>query len=246
MTFESNVDSAGTDRVYLNWADNAIENEWLQITVNAGSATGLAAEDVFYFGNVIGETGNDPTNALVSLEDVAGVRINQTGFGTADIENDFDFDRDGRVDLVDLGIARVNQSGFSQVDLITPGSGFRNGFASGADGSTGKGQGGSLSDGQLGDGQIGNLLFGFGETTGLGVANGEIESTKQLVGQSTSQVKTNIANRNEDALQLLGNQALEPASFLQDSLSSESLVDRSTETKTRISSLDEVFQEIEL
>ena len=75
---------------------------------------------VFYVGNAIGETGNDSANAVVNLADVAGVRANQTGFGSTDISDPYDFDRNEKVNLIDLSIARSNQSGFSPLKLITP------------------------------------------------------------------------------------------------------------------------------
>ena len=47
-----------SDRVILTWPDNDIENEWLQVTVKANANTGLVSDDVFYFGNAVGETGD--------------------------------------------------------------------------------------------------------------------------------------------------------------------------------------------
>ena len=122
LTYRSNVDADGTDQVILTWNDNAIQNQWLQVTVLSGGTTGLASPDIFYFGNVIAESGNDSNNALVNLQDIAITRANLSGFGSADIENEFDYDRNGKVDLIDIAIARENQSGFSKVNLITPGS----------------------------------------------------------------------------------------------------------------------------
>ncbi len=129
VVFQENVDIIGTDRVFLTWNDNAIENEWLQITVLSGAVSGLAAPDVFYFGSVIGETGNDPSNAIVNGLDLAFTRFNQTGFGSSDIDNDYDFNRDGRVNGIDIAIARANQSGFTVVKLITPGANKNKGIS---------------------------------------------------------------------------------------------------------------------
>ena len=50
----------GADRVTLIWADGAIRNRWLQVTLRATEVTGLAATDVFYVGNAVGESGNAP------------------------------------------------------------------------------------------------------------------------------------------------------------------------------------------
>ncbi len=145
LIYQSNVDAGGTDRIFLTWADNAIEKTWLEITVLANSTTGLATPDVFYIGNAIGETGNTTTDAGVDLADVGLVRINQTGFDTTDVLNVYDFNRDARVTLDDLGLARVHQSGFSLLNLITPG-GSNRGFASNGKGDGANGGSGGGSD----------------------------------------------------------------------------------------------------
>ena len=132
VTYQSNVNPSGADLIFLTWADEAIKNVWLEVTFLSNSTTGFTEPSVFYFGNIIGETGNDTANAIVNLADVAGTRQNQTGFGSTDINNQFDFNRDSKVNLIDIAIARQNQSGFSPVKLITPStsSGFM-GFRSG-------------------------------------------------------------------------------------------------------------------
>ena len=53
----------------ISWADHAIENQWLRVTVKATPRTGLAEPDVFYFGNAVGESGNQPGNAIVNATD---------------------------------------------------------------------------------------------------------------------------------------------------------------------------------
>ena len=112
----------GSDRVTLTWTDGAIQDQWLMITVLATANTGLAQPDVFFFGNAPGECGNnasEPTpDAVVNLSDVILTRNNQTGFGTADIESSFDYNRDQRVNLSDVIFCRNNQSGFTPLNLI--------------------------------------------------------------------------------------------------------------------------------
>ena len=120
LTYDTNIDAAGTDRIYLTWADGAIVNTWLEVRALANASTGLSTPDVSYIGNAIGEVGNSTSDARVNLVDVGLTRGNQTGFTTALITNNYDFDRDGRVNLVDVGLARVNQSGFTSVSLISP------------------------------------------------------------------------------------------------------------------------------
>ena len=107
-----------TDQLFLIWEDNAIQGQWLQTKFLSNSTTGLPVADTFYFGNAIGETGNSPNDAIVNLSDVGSTRINQTGFGSASIENVYDFNRDGRVNLADVSIVRTNQSGFTPIPLI--------------------------------------------------------------------------------------------------------------------------------
>ena len=115
ISVSSNV---GVGQVALVWPDNAIEKTWLQVTVKVTASTGLNVPDVFYFGNAIGETGNDPANARVNVADINGPRENQTGFGSTDVLDNFDFNRDSRVNVLDIAIARENQSGFAPLRLI--------------------------------------------------------------------------------------------------------------------------------
>ena len=101
----------GADRVTLIWPDNAIQKQWLQVTVLATADTGLAAADVFYFGNAIGETGNSATDALVNATDMLLARNNpRTFLDPAPIDFAYDFNRDGRVNAIDMLIARNNQT----------------------------------------------------------------------------------------------------------------------------------------
>ena len=48
---------SGSDRVAMIWNNNAIENQWLRITV--GTTLGLATPEVFYFGNLVGDVTGD-------------------------------------------------------------------------------------------------------------------------------------------------------------------------------------------
>ncbi|MCA9172317.1 MAG: tandem-95 repeat protein, partial [Planctomycetales bacterium] len=44
----------GSDRVTLTWPNGSIQQQWLEVTLPKGAATGLASDDRFYFGNIIG------------------------------------------------------------------------------------------------------------------------------------------------------------------------------------------------
>src|SRR4051812_19629714 len=92
----------GADRITFVWDDfgaagthAAVANAWLQATVKANDRTGLAAPDVFYFGNLIGETGDAGSPLRVSPTDLAAVRA-APGDASA-VSTTADLNRDGRV-----------------------------------------------------------------------------------------------------------------------------------------------------
>ena len=90
----------------MTWVNNTIQNEWLQVTVLADADTGLSANDVFYYGNAVGETGNSTTDAQVTLADANAAQSHETS--TANITNVYDFNRDGQVNAQDVSIAGAN------------------------------------------------------------------------------------------------------------------------------------------
>ena len=78
-----------------------------QVGLLANDHTRLASDDVFYFGNLIGDTGG---NGRVNALDLGAVkRLLNTD---AAIDSPVDFNRDGRVNALDLGIVKryLNQS----------------------------------------------------------------------------------------------------------------------------------------
>jgi hypothetical protein len=101
----------GISRVTLTWADNAIQKQWLQVTVQATARTGLPAPYSFLFGNAIGETGNRTTDAIVNTSDQVIIRSSQTAPGQAGIANVHDINRDKRVSSADQVITRSNLTG---------------------------------------------------------------------------------------------------------------------------------------
>jgi hypothetical protein len=96
----------GSDRVTLVWADGAVSNKWLQVTVRANNDTGLARADVFYFGNMIAETGDFArTAADVTAADVLRTAAKQRRTPVG-LDSRYDFDRNRRVDWADVAWAR--------------------------------------------------------------------------------------------------------------------------------------------
>jgi hypothetical protein len=98
----------GSDRLTLVWPDGSIVNRWLRVTVKAREDNDFAADDVFHFGNLVGETGDDPTDAIVTAADVLGTRAHQAR--PTSVTDRFDFNRDGRINALDNAIARANFS----------------------------------------------------------------------------------------------------------------------------------------
>ncbi len=110
ITVRSGAGVDGSDRITIIWADNAIAKQWLQVTVKATANTALGSDDVFYFGNAIGETGNSPTDAKVTPTDLVAVRNNPHTLeqNPAPIDAPWDFNRDRKVGPTDATIARNN------------------------------------------------------------------------------------------------------------------------------------------
>ena len=113
---------SGSDRVTITWADNLVQNQWLQVTVKANANTSLAVADMFYFGNLIGESGDSSAIAAVDLNDEIASRTHKTGFSAATIVNPYDYNHDGKVNAADDLIARRNMS--NTLELITPAAGL--------------------------------------------------------------------------------------------------------------------------
>jgi hypothetical protein len=93
----------GSDRVTIVWADGAILNQWVEVSMLPGANTGLGAADVFYAGNVVGDTNDDgriDAGDLTALVSELGMR------GGAELLADVNID--GRVNLTDVTIMRSN------------------------------------------------------------------------------------------------------------------------------------------
>jgi hypothetical protein len=108
----------GSTQITLIWPDNAIQNEWLQVTMLAQPHLNLPADDVFYYGNSIGDSGNSSTDADVNVNDVLGARGHASA--SAAMTNIWDYNRDKVVDALDVTIARQNVSAAAAaLQLIT-------------------------------------------------------------------------------------------------------------------------------
>ena len=96
----------GSDRVEIIFPDYAITNEWLQVTMNASANTGLATADVFYFGSLVGGTGQHDNQAIVNTTDIAIAKLASNT--SADLTSISDFNRSGLTNITDVAIAKLN------------------------------------------------------------------------------------------------------------------------------------------
>ena len=99
--------AAGSARLSVTWSGGAIRNTWLRVVVKPTMRTGLRTDDVFYFGNLVGDTGGVGT-PRVDARDLATTRA-AVGKATAAALNTYDFNRDGRVNALDVILVRNNQ-----------------------------------------------------------------------------------------------------------------------------------------
>ena len=96
-----------SDRVTLTWLGDAVRNAWLQVTVHAPAEWGLP-DDVFVFGNLVGET----QGSVASWPRVDGtdVRVVRSAVATrAAVTHPGDHNRDGRVNAIDVYWVRAAQ-----------------------------------------------------------------------------------------------------------------------------------------
>jgi hypothetical protein len=101
VTIRPDQGVGGSDRVTIIWADYAIKDQWLEVTVKAGGNIGLPEDHVFYFGNIIGDTDG---NGQISGGDCSTL-VGQFGLRGSGLAADFN--RDARTDTEDFAILRT-------------------------------------------------------------------------------------------------------------------------------------------
>ena len=120
--------TSGSDRVELMWPDGAITGNWLEVIVKSTADTGLAANDTFFFGNEIGDTGFGDTSSFATVTSVDTTAAQSHGAALkANIPtaNLYDFNKDGQVNSTDTTIAQGHgttaKTGLNFLQLGTPG-----------------------------------------------------------------------------------------------------------------------------
>ncbi len=117
VSLRAGAGTAGADRVELIWANDAIKDTWLEVTVLADANTGLTAPYTFFYGSMIGDTGaaNSPKLAMVNSSDESAIR---DAPGTAKVTNAFDVNKDGFVNSSDENTARANYATLKFIKIV--------------------------------------------------------------------------------------------------------------------------------
>jgi hypothetical protein len=94
--------------VVITWPSGAIVNTWLEVQVLATANTGLAAADVFYWGNKIGDTFASTAASTFDTSTVDAAQV-FAGQGEYKLITDLrDFNRDGVVNTADAALVFAN------------------------------------------------------------------------------------------------------------------------------------------
>jgi hypothetical protein len=123
VTLVPDTPVSGTDRYELIWPDGAIVNRYVYVLVEGNDTeggnntnTGLATSDYFFYGNMIGDTGQDAyPYPYVNATDQLQTRANS---GDTDILSPFDFNRDAEVNAIDTLTVRNNLGNFMPYLII--------------------------------------------------------------------------------------------------------------------------------
>lgn len=118
----------GADRVHFAWPDGAIANTWLEVTVAGNDAaggfntdTGLAVSDVFYFGNLIGDSFERTPETVFVTTSSDEIDIQQHIVSTAEITSPWDMDRNGVHLASDRIVTRSNTiTALNRINISNP------------------------------------------------------------------------------------------------------------------------------
>ncbi len=115
------VVQGATDQVLVEWANNAITNRWLRVTVKANANTGLSTPETYYVGHLRGETTGPEAGGFfaVSFGDIGEIRDEAgSAVGAGSIH---DINKNGLVDFSDISAMRTSVG--SQLTIVSVGGG---------------------------------------------------------------------------------------------------------------------------
>ncbi len=112
ITVRTGAAASSSDRVEILWGANAVKKAWLEVEVLNTSHTGLAATDVFYWGNMVGDsnlnfstTGADASNVLAHVG------------GDGSINGPLDHNRSKSISGADASVALANVGSLTRINL---------------------------------------------------------------------------------------------------------------------------------
>lgn len=100
------VVTGAPSEVRIRWNDNDIRNRWLRVTIKATVNTGLAADETYYIGHLLGESGPAANPYTVAFADITPIRA---GVGSSvSASSALDIDKNGTVAFADISAMRSN------------------------------------------------------------------------------------------------------------------------------------------
>jgi hypothetical protein len=117
-----------SDRVHLVWNDGAIRNTWLEVIVEGNDAlggfnsnTGLAASDVFFWGNKVADSGTTPGASLFETNSTDAAQVFATIGSGKPITDLRDYNRDGQVTSTDAALVFSNIGSIIRMNIASGG-----------------------------------------------------------------------------------------------------------------------------
>ncbi len=101
------IEAGSPSRVVVEWPDSVIANRWLRITIKANTNTGLATDEVYYVGHLLGET-TGASGGAYSVETIDIELIRNAVGQTVDASSIADIDKNGRVAFSDIQAMRLS------------------------------------------------------------------------------------------------------------------------------------------
>lgn len=98
----------GSDRIEITWANGAIVNRWLEVTLLATAATGLSESDVSFWGNKVADSGTSPSPGTFDTTSTDASQVFATIGSGKPITDLRDYNRDGQVTSTDAAMVFTN------------------------------------------------------------------------------------------------------------------------------------------
>jgi hypothetical protein len=118
----------GTDRIEITWASGAIANKWLEVVLKGNDTaggfdtnTGLAASDVFFWGNKVADSGTNSTDGFFETTSTDAVQVLFVGGADRPVTDPRDYNRDGFVNSTDAVLVYASGGSIVRINIPTGG-----------------------------------------------------------------------------------------------------------------------------